>query len=95
MASDASRLALGALAAAVVGVGVIWLVPRPETDVVSSQPTVPVIVVQEAPAVSEGTAEVAPLAEGEVGVPTVGMRAEADGIPVSYTHLTLPTIYSV
>ncbi|SHG79543.1 LysM domain-containing protein [Cognatiyoonia sediminum] len=35
MASNSGQLALGALAAAVVGIGVVWLVPRPETAVVA------------------------------------------------------------
>ena len=92
MASDASRLALGALAAAVIGVGVIWLLPRPETAVVAPQQTDPAITTEDAPEVAESTADapeavetvVAPEPESvaEIAAPTVGMRAEMDGILV-------------
>ena len=91
MASDASRLALGALAAAVIGIGVIWLLPRPETAVVAPQQADPAITTEDAPEVADSTAApeaaetvVAPEPDGvtELAAPTVGMRAETDGILV-------------
>ena len=91
MASDASRLALGALAAAVIGIGVIWLLPRPETAVVAPQQADPAITTEDATEVADSTAApeaaetvVAPEPESvaELAAPTVGMRAETDGILV-------------
>ena len=90
MASNAGQLALGALAAAVVGVGVVWLVPRPETAIVAPEEAPQAAaVVSETPVVAEQepepAAEVAvqePVEAPDVEVPTVGMRAEGDGIMV-------------
>ena len=84
MASNAGQLALGALAAAVVGIGVVWFVPRPETAVVV--PTEEAggaeteALALEQPVETE--VEAVENAEVAVEVPTVGMRADGDGIMV-------------
>lgn len=82
MASNAGQLALGALAAAVVGVAVVWLVPRPDATVVAPVAATEV----EAAAVVAKAPEPVVSAEdpvaAEIAVPTVGMRVEGDGIMV-------------
>lgn len=100
MASNSGQLALGALAAAVVGIGVVWLVPRPETAVVAPVGEAVAVPAEEAVVTSGEDAAVATteeVAEAQteatetsteedvvagVEVPTVGMRAEGDGIMV-------------
>lgn len=81
MASNAVQLALGALAAAAVGVGVVWLIPSREVE----EPVVEAAVVTDEPVEvveTEVQAETA-LSETEetvdVSPPTVGLRIDAEG----------------
>lgn len=89
MASNASQLGLGALAAAVVGVGVVWLVPTPERQVVAPTGEVQAVAVvptEEDPETAVETEQVEVVVDdmqvSPLAVPTVGMRAEGDGIMV-------------